>query len=325
MITENPSERISLIQSIAEKLSLESWEIIDLTLQQFDFPTEELWQGEGERRGYIIDMIKYVETQKLHDLAKHLVVDSSTLLKTSNFDFAIVDQVIRDIEEQKALMISVATGGDRIQAVNDDYRDRRDRIRQLLESLKITEPNPYPDLWAWYEKWRDGDLPSYSSRRVYISNLYQPVLDQLTDYKKVGPRRVAIEPTGWLRVDRSIDKVLQNLSHAKNEEDYQTVGLLCREVIISLAQAVYDPQIHLSLDETLPSETDAKRMLESYLAASLTGASNEELRKFAKDAYQLAVVLQHKRTATFQLAALCAEATRSIVNVVAIISGQRNP
>lgn len=325
MATKNPSDRIYLIQSITEKLPPESWEIIDLILQQFDLPTTELWQVGGERRGYIIEMIKGAELQKLHDLAKHLNLETASSTQIGKFDVALVDQVIVDIETQKALMITVATGGPRIQTVNDDYRYRRDLIRSGLESLQISDPIPYPDLWSWHGKWSDGSLPSYSSRRVYVTNLYQPILDQLADYKKAGRLQPAIEPTGWQRVDRSIDKVLLNLAQAQNEKDYQTVGLLCREVIISLAQVVYDPEIHSSLDDTQPSETDAKRMLESYLAASLSGNSNEELRKFAKDAYQLALVLQHKRTASFQLAALCAEATRTLVNVIAIISGQRNP
>jgi hypothetical protein len=35
--------------------------------------------------------------------------------------------------------------------------------------------------------------------------------------------------------------------------------------------------------------------------------------------------LQHKRTADFRHAALCAEATAAVINLVAIVSGQRDP
>jgi hypothetical protein len=66
-------------------------------------------------------------------------------------------------------------------------------------------------------------------------------------------------------------------------------------------------------------------MLENYIATELAGGSNEALRKYVKDSYQLAVTLQHKRNASFREAALCVEATRSLVNAVAIISGQRDP
>ena len=95
--------------------------------------------------------------------------------------------------------------------------------------------------------------------------------------------------------------------------------------MISLAQAVYDPDVYQSLDGVDPSDADAKRMLEGYLAQELSGKSNEVQRKFAKTAFQLAIALQHQRTAQFRQAALCAEATRSVINMVAIISGQRDP
>ena len=103
------------------------------------------------------------------------------------------------------------------------------------------------------------------------------------------------------------------------------MGLLCRESTISLAQAVYDPAIHPSLDGVEPSETDAKRMIESYIATELVGGSNKELRKHARSAYDLAVVLQHKRNAGFREAALCVEATRSLINIIAVVSGRRDP
>jgi hypothetical protein len=126
-------------------------------------------------------------------------------------------------------------------------------------------------------------------------------------------------------VDRSVEKIIKALETAKNEEDFQTVALLCREAIISLAQAVYDPEKHESFDGVIPSPTDAKRMLENFIAETLKGDSHDYQRKFTKAAFDLAVNLQHRRTAVFRDAALCAEATRSVINVIAVISGQRDP
>jgi hypothetical protein len=232
-------------------------------------------------------------------------------------------KLVEAIETQKALMIAVATGGPRIKDVNKEYEERRMQIRQALARLEVEDPNPYSDLWTWYGKWSDGSLPSYQSRRKYIADLYQTLLDALRLSKTsiVEP----IEPTGWARVDRSMEKIGRVLELAKNEEDFQSVALLCREAVISLAQVVYHPQRHATLDGISPSSTDAKRMLEGYLAKELEGQSHEYHRKFAKAVFDLTVNLQHRRTATFQDAALCAEATRAIVNTVAILSGQRDP
>ena len=133
------------------------------------------------------------------------------------------------------------------------------------------------------------------------------------------------DPTGWARVDRNVDKIVRALETSNNEEDFQIVGLLCRETMISLAQAVYDPEQHPSLDGVTPSRTDAKRKLESYIAKELSGGSHAAHRKFTRALYDLAVKLQHQRTAEFRDAALCTEATRSLINTISIISGQHDP
>jgi hypothetical protein len=224
------------------------------------------------------------------------------------------------IEAQRALMIDVATGGPRINAVNDEYRLRGIKIYTGLSALGLNDPNPYEDLWAWYGKWT-ADLPSYQSRREYVNDLYQPLMNQLRSRSPVTEP----EPTGWPLVDRQLNGMRTQLAEAETEEQYQIVGLLCRETLISLAQTVYDPERHPSIDGVAPSTSDGKRMLAAYLAVELSGPSNEVARKHAKAALDFANDLQHRRTATFRQAALCAEATASVVNLVAIISGKRDP
>jgi hypothetical protein len=227
------------------------------------------------------------------------------------------------VESQKGIMIAVATGGPRINDVNREYEERQFYIREQFQMIGLEDPNLFPDLWTWYGKWSDGSMPTYQSRRRFIMDLYQPLLDALRRSK--GAAVQIAEPTGWARVDRNVEKIARAMETAKNEEDFQAVALLCREAIISLAQAVYEPEEHDSIDGVRPSETDAKRMLESYIARQISGQSSEYHRRFAKASFELTVSLQHRRTATFGDAALCAEATRSIINTIAIISGQRDP
>jgi hypothetical protein len=235
------------------------------------------------------------------------------------------EELVEEIQAQRDLMISVSTGGDRIQSVNDEYKVRRERIRKGLEALGIKDPNPHSDLWRWYGKWSSGDLPTYQSRRLYISDLYDPLVDRLRQGETQVGSQLFAEPTGWARVDRAIDKVRERLETASAEEDYQTVGLLCREALISLAQAVYDSTLHAPPDGDSPSDTDAKRMLEGYVAAELPGSSNEEVRKHVNAALALANSLVHRRTATFRDAAMCAESLTAVVNLIAIASGRRDP
>jgi len=132
------------------------------------------------------------------------------------------------------------------------------------------------------------------------------------------------EPIGWPRVERGIEEIHSRLGQAETEEQFQAIGLLCREVVVSVAQVVYDAQRHSSGDVGPPSVTDAKGMLDGYIEAELTGGPNEGVRRHAKATLSLANDLQHHRTANYRQAALCAEATISVVNLMAIISGRRD-
>ena len=163
-------------------------------------------------------------------------------------------------------------------------------------------------------------MPTYQSRRQYVSELFTPLLQQL----RTG-HATPHEPTGWTRVDRTVDQIRDRLSSAMTEEQFQGVGLLCKEALISLAQAVFDPDRHPTVDGVSASRTDAKRMLAAFLSTELAGGGNEEARRHAKSALDLASALQHQRTANFRDAALCVEATTGVSNMVAIASGRRDP
>jgi len=234
------------------------------------------------------------------------------------------DELINTLELQKSLMVSVSTGGPKIQTVNQDYKDRLQLISDGLAERNIKNSNPFSDLWEWYGKWSDGSLPSYQSRREHISKMFSPIIEQVKKSKNHASSPVFEEPTGWARVDRSIGEIRLRLVQASTEEQYQAVGLLCRETLISVAQVIYVEEDHPSTDGVKPSKTDAKRMLEAYISATLQGKSNEAIRKHAKASLTLANDLTHKRTAEFRDAAMCAEATNSLVNIIAIISGRRD-
>lgn len=232
---------------------------------------------------------------------------------------AEIDDCVKLLAElliHREMMVSVGTGGERIQDVNDYYRAREARIRQTLPP-DIEYENPHADLWHWYQYYREN-LQQYKDRRFYIRQIFGPAINTVSTRSSFAlqPR----EPTGWERVDRALSKAKSQLQAASAEEDFQAIGLMCREVIISLAQAVYDPSIHTSLDGVKPSATDANRMLEAYISHTFPGESFKEVRSHARAALSLALNLQHRRTATRQLAALCVEGTASTTAIISIIA-----
>jgi hypothetical protein len=269
----------------------------------------------------ILDAFREINPPQAHSIELcdiRFVLDPSTLEEEDD-----TREIVREIEAQRQLMIDVATGGPRIPDVDEQYKARQAHIRGLLRPLGFRDPNEFESLWDWYKKWR-ADIGGYQPRREFIAAMYAPLLAQLRG-ELAPPGRAFDKPTGWPAVDLGVDELRRLLNGANTEGLYQAVGLSCRELTITVAQTVFDKDKHLILDGTKVSATDAKRMLDAFIAVEFAGQSNEELRKYARSAFDLANNLQHRRTATFRDAAICAEATISLANLLSIVAGRRDP
>lgn len=178
--------------------------------------------------------------------------------------------------------------------------------------------NPGEDAFFYIDVHSYHDVVGVQERLLEQQQSIARALSYGWERQRPGSSRTAPEPTGWPKVDRQTEDMRSRLATAKTEEQHQAVGLLCREVLISIAEAAHDPAKHPFRGELPVSPTDAKRRLEALFDAELPGEANEEARAHAKAAVRLADALQHKRTADFRTAALCAEATTSVVNLAAI-------
>jgi hypothetical protein len=232
------------------------------------------------------------------------------------------DQLIGEVNYLKDIMISVSTGGQKIQDVNEEYQKRFAKVSTALKRLAFENPNSFNDLWQWYGKWSSGEMPQYKDRRAFIGEMYGNILKALQETEQPELLNVSVNMTGWERIDRTVKEIKIRLKQAANEEQFQTVGLLCRETIISLAQAIYNEEKHPTLDGIKASKTDAKRMLDAYIAVELAGGGNENLRRYARASSDLANELTHKRTADAKDASLCAAATVALVNLIGILENR---
>src|SRR2546429_9463287 len=50
-----PSQRITLMKEISERLGAESWPLIDTTLKQFSLPSSDVWNGPAD--AYVLTML----------------------------------------------------------------------------------------------------------------------------------------------------------------------------------------------------------------------------------------------------------------------------
>jgi hypothetical protein len=227
-------------------------------------------------------------------------------------------ELIEDLTFLASTMVSVATGGQRIQDVNEKYQKVYSKASKTLKGLKIQNPNQFSDLWEWYQKWRSGEMPRWADPRAFIRSMYKDLMKTIEESDTGEFQELDIQ--GWIRIERAIGEIRKRLIEAENEEQFQAIGLICRETIISLAQEIYVREKHPPVDNVEPGETDAKRMLDAYIAVEMAGQENENIRKYAKASLALANELTHRRTATKKLARLCSSATTNLVNVIRIIT-----
>ena len=226
----------------------------------------------------------------------------------------------QNIDTIKNIMVSVATSGNKIQDEEDRYKKLHAQIERDCKKLNLTYNNTYSSLWDWYGKWK-ADFKTYQERRTYIKELFTPTLayfEEAENYNSIEP---FVDLDDWERIKRTIIKIKKDSNVAQNEEDFQAVGLLCREVIISLAQAVYNPLMHGTTDEkgVVIGNSDAVRMIGNYISAELNGSSNDELRAYAKNANKLANKLTHERNATKKDMLLTVTSTLALINFIGII------
>jgi hypothetical protein len=279
-----------------------------------------------------LDSLYNYDKKKIIDAVKAVDSEATTAgIQDDNFTVIAVSSE-KEIEDktitiatlvlQRETLRAVGMGELRIQDVDDDYILRHEDLLALFRLWDLEYAVKFVNLWDWFNYYKQY-LESYAERRKYLHDLFDPLIMHFAgDIPEPAPPR---ELTGWERVDRALLKARRSLSTAINEEDYQGVGLLCREILISTAQEVYDSDSQTTHDGVLPSDTDLVRMIEAFLSSSASGPRNANKRKYVKTSQELAVELQHRRNATFRDAAVCLEATSSIVSTCAILSGVRDP
>ena len=165
--------------------------------------------------------------------------------------------------------------------------------------------------------------PASESGGMYIRSVWYNISkDSLRD----GLTNLFTNPIGWQRVDRTMDRIRELLTIVSTEEHFQEVGILCREGLTSVAQAVFDPRLHPPLpdDNTDVSEADVKRMLARYVAVEFSGSSDQEFRRCVNNAVDLANKMTHRRASDYRGAALCAQATFNVIGLISLVSGKRD-
>lgn len=223
-----------------------------------------------------------------------------------------MEEIIQAITRIIALMTDVATHAEQIDDVQAHYLTTRRKVARLCRRFGFEDPNPFDDLWEWYAYWKEN-LDTWQSRRDYIRKLYKPLLKAVNQHGDIhlGSNLPGQSVEGWEQVDSQLELLTFRLATCSNSEDAQSVGLLCRDLMISLAEAAYDPAIHGEV-----STGSGVDRLNAVVDHHAPGGSNEDLRRLAKATITYANTVQHRRDGELAEAAVVAEATVACVRIV---------
>ncbi|MDO9452838.1 MAG: hypothetical protein Q7J29_08245 [Stagnimonas sp.] len=136
------------------------------------------------------------------------------------------------------------------------------------------------------------------------------------------------EPTPFDEVIRRADQAEARLGAAVEVEDFQAVGMLLRESLISLVQAL---RRRVPLQEPIekPKDADFVGWSELLMNELCAGGSNKELRQHlkntAKESWQLANWLTHTRSATKTASSIAKNSCQNIIgHYIQILEGGRS-
>ena len=150
--------------------------------------------------------------------------------------------------------------------------------------------------------------------------MFEPLVGVIENSEETGAALLSYQPTGWDKVDTGVEGMREALLSANSPADYQAVGMHGRELLITLAQTVFDKEKHPSTDGTDIGSADSKRMLDAYINYCMKKQCKEREVRFAKTAVEYSNELTHNRTATLMDAELCYNAVLSTIGIIRILN-----
>lgn len=232
------------------------------------------------------------------------------------------ESVIELILEEKDTLTKAGTGVLQIRekSVNENYKNKHNYLVAVLKKLGLDPVHKYNDLWDWYNDYNNKELTTYQSRRTYLKELFEPLINTLQNSEESNLNLIGYEQTGWKKIDNGITRMKEILTSANQTTDYQSVGMYGRELLITLAQIVFDKEKHPSTDGTEIGKADSKRMLNAYIHYCMNKKSKEREIKFAKSSIDFSNELTHNRTASAMDAELCYNAVLSTIHIIHVLN-----
>lgn len=229
------------------------------------------------------------------------------------------NELINKIQLLKNILLDVFQNKKTIVEVADEYQSLYSFVSIALSDLKIKHDNPYYNLGdAW--KYCKATFPDYKSRRIYVSNLYDPLLKIIDN---AGNQTVNIlQYTGWSKINQTVYDIKKHFRTAVSVDEFNGIGAMCRHLYCDLAGEIYDTKFHVDNKSSVPSKGQYKTMFYEYFNYKLPGQDNKDFRKCSKTTTDLADTLVHKmENLNKQQVEITIVSVISLINVIAVLEG----
>lgn len=116
---------------------------------------------------------------------------------------------------------------------------------------------------------------------------------------------------------RKLKSVSTLIDIAIEIEDFQAIGIQCREIMIELRNYIYQP--FMASEKEQPKESDFKKKAELFIQFYLQGSENNDYRKvyrrMTENTWDFTKKITHSRNATFYDVSSCATMCIPLISV----------
>ncbi len=218
---------------------------------------------------------------------------------------------------------SYVEGQARDEIVQHVERVRREVV--LGDAYDIWDVTTDKDRWWVITNWTNLYSQKYFPSLDYTISFHIGLMARLRSQSgNIDPE----EPTPFDEVIRRADQAETRLDSAVEVEDFQAVGMLLRESLISLVQALRR-RVPLEDHVEKPKDADFVGWSELLMNELCSGRSNKDLRQYlktmAKESWQLANWLTHTRSATKTASSIAKHSCQAIIgHYIQILEGGRS-
>lgn len=116
---------------------------------------------------------------------------------------------------------------------------------------------------------------------------------------------------------RKLKNVATAIESATEIEDFQAIGVQCREILIELGNSIY--QKEMAGDEEQPQESNFKKKAELFISFYLSGSENKDYRNYIKKiteaTWDYTCKITHTQNSTYYEVSTCITLVTSLVSL----------